>query len=248
MTMPRNGTTSRYRPGAWLTLLLGVYLLLGVPALAVTGGEAPASYTARVLLREGERPARPVGGVSKGEGCLRLDVDLGAPGVFHVLLRPDDDVLYVVSDNLKAYVGVPLRTGGRSLDELAADVAASVMPFGVPILTLRVERGASPGQASWQGYAAERTRVRFVADFMGKATTLDAVVWENAAFAPLPLRVEEIRKNEDGSECPGDAVELADISPASFSGSERAALFEPPAGFTRYASLLDLLLYALAGV
>lgn len=247
MAMRRNGHKGMVRPGAVRAFLLGVCLLLGAPVLAASGQETLAAHTARVLLREGARPARPVGGVTGAGGSLRLDVDLGDSGVFHVLLRPNRDNLYVVSDKLAAWVGVPLRPGARSLDELAADVVASAMPFGVPVLTLRVERGESLGRAEWQGYTAERTRVRFVAEFMGKGTTLDTVVWENAAFAPLPLRVEEMRRARDGSVRPGDAVELDDIKPASLSESEREALFEPPSGFTRYGSILDLLLYALAG-
>ena len=65
-------------------------------------------------------------------------------------------------------------------------------------------------------------------------------------LAPLPLRVEELQRDKDGAVRTGDVVELADIVPAVFSEPERAALFEPPSGFTRYASILDLLLYALA--
>ena len=109
-----------------------------------------------------------------------------------------------------------------------------------------MDRGENLGEAVWQGYAARRTEVRFTAEFMGNAAGLDAVLWENPAFAPLPLRVEELQRDKDGAVRTGDVVELADIVPAVFSEPERAALFEPPSGFTRYASILDLLLYALA--
>lgn len=227
-----------------LLLLSACWCLAGGTAFAKE--RSSFAYTARVLLREGERPARPVGGVSAVDGRVRLDVDLGTPGVFHVLLRPDERNLYVVSDNLRAYVSIPLREGIHGLDTLAEDVAASVMPFGVPVLTLRVERGESLGAADWQGYAVERTAARFSTDFMGNATTTNVVLWENPDFSPLPLRVEEVRKTKDGSVRPKDVVELADIAAASFSAATRAELFEPPVGFTRYASLLDLLLYALA--
>ena len=232
----------------WIALLMlaAVYLASAIPVRASSPEEGPNVYSARVLLREGQDPARPVGGVSAAEGWLRLDMDLGEPGVFHVILRPDRNVLYVVSDNLEAYVSVPLREGGHGLDDLAEDLAASVMPFGVPVLSLHVDRGENLGEAAWQGYAARRTEVRFTAEFMGNAAGLDAVLWENPAFAPLPLRVEELQRDKDGAVRTGDVVELADIVPAVFSEPERAALFEPPSGLTRYASILDLLLYALA--
>ena len=131
----------------WIALLMlaAVYLASAIPVRASSPEEGPNVYSARVLLREGQDPARPVGGVSAAEGWLRLDMDLGEPGVFHVILRPDRNVLYVVSDNLEAYVSVPLREGGHGLDDLAEDLAASVMPFGVPVLSLHVDRGENLG-------------------------------------------------------------------------------------------------------
>ena len=115
------------------------------------------------------------------------------------------------------------------------------MRLGGPKCVLRPNSWATP--PGWTPYSG-KTRLLLLFPCGWRSCRRQRQLW--GLQRPLPLRVEELQRDKDGAVRTGDVVELADIVPAVFSEPERAALFEPPSGFTRYASILDLLLYALA--
>lgn len=202
---------------------------------------AVPAYKATVLLSESGHPPRPCGKVAISDSKARIDVDLGGAGLFQALVRPDLKVMYVVAEDLKAYVQIPIHGDETDIRELIKRVAESLMPFGVPVLVIREDAREIMGKDLWQGYEVLRTKSRFVADFMGTVNSMYLIISENADFAPFPLRVQEIRALDR----PGDirsSVDLIDIIP----GSVSKAQFELPEGYARYSSVLDLLLYAIA--
>lgn len=229
---------------------VGVVLAALVLAVALTSGIARAqsgslAYSARILFREGHSEPRQVGEVTASGPDIRLDADLGAPGVFHALLRSERKILYVVSDALKAYVEIPMQGDERNVADIAQRVAASVMPFGVPVLVIQTRDVQPRGNDNWQGYPAAKTAMRFMADFMGNSGSLNVVLWENPDFAPLPLRIQEVKTSGEVKSC-AELTDIVLLSHADAAKEKGKALFEPPAGYTRYVSVLDLLLYALA--
>lgn len=233
------------RPVATLVLLAVLVAGLNVPSGMARAEAIPFAYSACVMFREGQGEARQVGSVTTFGRDIRLDVDLGAPGLFHALLRPERKTLYVVSDALKAYVEIPVQGDERDVADMAQRLAASVMPFGVPVLGIQATDVQTRGSGMWQGYPVEKTAMRFVADFMGNTGSLNLVLWDNPAFAPLPLRVEEVGTKGEAKSC-AELVDIEPVSPTDAEWEKSAALFELPAGYTRYSSVLDLLLYALA--
>lgn len=233
------------RSAAMLVLLVMLVAGLAWPSGIARAEASPFAYTARVMFREGQGESRQVGSVTAFGPDIRLDVDLGAPGLFHALLRPERKTLYVVSNTLKAYVEIPVQGDERGVAEIARCLAASVMPFGVPVLAIQTTDVQTRGSGVWQGYPVEKTAMRFVADFMGSTGSLNLVLWDNPDFAPLPLRVEEMGTKDEVKSC-AELTDIAPVSPTDAGREKSATLFELPAGYTRYASVLDLLLYALA--
>ena len=93
------------------------------------------------------------------------------------------------------------------------------------------------GHEQVQGYSAQMSRSVFEISFMGTVRQITVDVWENGLFAPFPLKVSvlESRNSREGS------AWLTDIEAARTPDAELAV----PEEFTRYTSVMDLLLFAL---
>ena len=200
------------------------------------------SYQATVVLSEPGLEPRPCGRVAVSGGLARLDVLMGEAGMFRALIRPDQNSMYLLAEDLRAYAAVPVYGDETGLRELALRVADSLALFGFPLLSLREDGRQILEPENWNGYRATKIRGRFVAELMGLAGALNLITWENDGFAPFPLRVEEIRALDDPART-GNSVELADIRPGDPDGD----YFSLPEGYTRHSSVLELILYALAG-
>ncbi len=206
---------------------------------------APAradAYHATVLLREEGLPPRPCGTVAVDGAKARIDVQFGNAGLIYVIVRPEQKAMYAVAENLKTYAVIPLRGDEKDMRDYAARVADSLVLLGAPMLSIREEGAVALGEGRSGAYTARRVKSRFVADFMGTVSSICLIAWENSSLTPFPLRMEKIRSLQ-GEELTGDSVELTGIRPG---GNQDAAFFDPPAGFARAASVLELIVYVLA--
>jgi hypothetical protein len=224
-------------------VLLATLLSALLSANARAAALPTPSYRATVVLREPGLAPKPCGSVAVFGNLARLDVFLGEAGMFRALIRPDQNALYLVSENMRAYAAVPVYGDETDLRELGQRVADSLMPFGLPLLSLREDGRQTLGPATWNGYEATKVQGRFVADFMGLSGAISLTAWENAGFAPFPLRLEEIRAPDDPVPT-GNSVELADIRPGGLN-EEHFAL---PEGYARHSSAAEMLLYVLSGM
>ncbi|WP_446424146.1 hypothetical protein [Mailhella sp.] len=218
-------------------------LLAAALALSLTLGDAPASaspyadFTAAIEYSDSGREARPCGTAAAAGAKARMDIDLGRVGVFTLLIDTESRQLYVLSQKLKAYVLVPVEGDPRNWRDLVASASAVIMPQSLGLVGIRETEREDLGRESVQGYPAQKSRSVFEISFMGTVRQIGVEVWENSVFAPFPLkvRVPESRNSREGS------AWLADIEAARMPDAELAV----PEEFTRYTSVMDLLLFAL---
>ncbi|WP_298067867.1 hypothetical protein [uncultured Mailhella sp.] len=197
-----------------------------------------ADFRADVVSQQGKQSPQPCGTVRASGHYVRLDVQLGRAGEFSFILDEEAKRLSVLSLVLKAYVDIPVSGDARDWRELVKSVSAAVMPQSMGLMSAEEVERAPLSRGSWKGYAANRSRSVFQFTLMGSQRRVTMEVWENEAFAPLPLRVlvDETRETYASS------AWLDNIT-AEQSGD---AIFQIPDDFTRYTSVLDMVLYALS--
>lgn len=223
---------------AWAVFAFVV--LFELPLFASTFAENP--YSANLLLKEVGHTPKLCGKVMVAGSKARLDVDLGVPGVFRAILLADEKTLIVISDALKGYVTLPLTGNERDLRDVAIQAAHSIMPANVAVMEIQEGERKSIGTKNWQGWTASVSQSRFIVRSMSTESALSLEVWDNKALTPFPLRVVNMGGSEGKN---GDSVELVSIN-QSFKPTE--STFVIPDGYTRYTSVLNLLLYAITGL
>lgn len=217
-----------------LLLCVGAVLLV-----AVTSAQAAAyaDFRADIVARVDGKAEKNCGMVMASGPGARMDLDLGSAGAFSILVDDREHMLRVLSHRLKAYVEIPVSGDTRNWRHLVKSAAAAVMPQSMGMISLQEKETVPLGKDNWQGYAVTKSRTLFEASFMGSVHRFSIEVWENDAFAPFPMRAsaEETRATHGGT------AALVNIV------AEQAArsMFLVPEGFTRYTSVLDLLLYAI---
>lgn len=220
--------------GVMLAAALALGLMLsGAPSL----GAPYADFQAGIEYRDGDRPARTCGMAAASAERARMDVDLGRVGVFTLLVDMEEHQMRVLSQKLKAYVQVPVVGDPRSWRDLVASASAGLMPQSLGLVSISETSREELGRESIQGYTAQKSRSVFEISFMGTVRQVTVEVWENSVFSPFPLkvRVPESRSRYEGS------AWLADIGAVRMPEDELTV----PEGFTRYTSVMDLLLFAL---
>lgn len=219
-------------------LLLAAALALNLTLDGVPVSASPyADFTADVEYSDSGRGARTCGTATASGAKARMDVNLGRVGVFTLLTDTESRQMYALSQKLKAYVQVPVEGDPRNWRDLVASASAAIMPQSLGLVGIKETVREELGHEQVQGYSAQKSRSVFEISFMGTVRQITVDVWENGLFAPFPLKVSvlESRNSREGS------AWLTDIEAARTPDAELAV----PEEFTRYTSVMDLLLFAL---
>lgn len=228
---------------AGMAVFIFFYLCAPQGVSAAPFGDKP--YSADVVLKEVGRAPKVCGSVLVAHGKARLDVDLGKPGVFRAIFLPNEKALLVLSDTLKGYVTLPVTGEERDLRALVMQAARSVMPVGVSALDILETESENLGNKVWQGWTARVIRAQYEAHMMGAVNSIKLEIWENAALAPFPLRLINLNAGQGATSTQsGDTVELANINTRPAIPQDA---FFVPESYTRYSSVLNLLLYSITG-
>jgi hypothetical protein len=106
------------------------------------------------------------------------------------------------------------------------------------MVSFQEQSSEEKGRELWNGIEAVKSRCVFKLGFMGSYRDITFDVWESRDIAPFPLKVEVI---EDGR-TRGGSVWLKGIEYVKIPEKD----FLVPEDFTRFTSVLDLILYALS--
>lgn len=227
----------RWLRGAWAVFAAGVFTLAF--SMAASAAVFP-DLRADVYFQRQDRQAVRCGEVLSGGRYARIDVHLAKVGDFSAVVDADGRSLSIVSHKLKAYVSIGITGSVRSWRDLLKSASAVVFPQSLGMIDLRETGCEEEGRGSWKGYPVRKSVCGYEAMFMGRRHRFSLEVWENTAFAPFPLRAEvgETAKTH------GAAAWLDGISRKRASASR----FAIPEGYTRYGSVMDLVLYALTAL
>lgn len=196
-----------------------------------------ADFRADIAYRQEGKSSRHCGSAMSSGRYARMDLDLGSAGAFALIVDTQEHLLRVLSYRLQAYVEIPVSGDPRNWRHLVQSAAAAVMPQSMGMISLQEKEYTPLGKDNWEGYPVHKSRVVFEAGFMGSVNRFTLEVWENEVFSPFPMRAfsEETRTTHAASAALVNiAAELSSLS-----------MFQIPQGFTRYTSIMDLVLYAL---
>ena len=198
---------------------------------------AYADFRADIEYRQEGKAVRHCGTAMSSGSFARMDIDLGQAGSFALIVDTQERMLRVLSFRLKAYVEIPVTGDARNWRHLVQSAAAAVIPQSMGMISLQEKEYTPLGKDNWQGYPVQKSRVVFEAGFMGSVNRFTLEVWENEAFAPFPMHASSLETRATHAA----SAWLMNIAAEQSS----AAMFRIPEGFTRYTSIMDLLLYAL---
>ena len=198
---------------------------------------AYADFRADIQFQREGREVRTCGAAISSGPFARMDLDLGRAGEFSLIVDTREHMLRVLSHRLRAYVEIPVSGDPRDWRTLVKSAAAAVMPQSMGMVSLQEKETVSLGKDSWQGYAVQKSRSVFEAGFMGSVHRFTIEVWENEVFAPFPMRAS----SAETSATHAGSAWLMNIAAEQSSHN----MFSIPENFTRYTSVMDLLLYAL---
>lgn len=199
-----------------------------------------ADFHADVFYQEGSKKTQPCGMVKASGHCVRLDVQLGKAGIFSLILDERAKRLSILSQSLKAYVDIPAAGDARDWRDLLKNASAAVMPQSMGLISAEEVERTELGRASWKGYAVKKSRSVFHFTFMGAVRRVVMEVWENEAFAPLPLKISV----EETKDTYASSAWLDNIT----AGQSADTVFQVPEDFTHYTSVLDMLLYTISQI
>ncbi len=219
------------------TILFTALLFLGCPVLTAQASPDP-QYSADVMLKIGSRPSSVCGTASAAGGRARLDIKTSKAGVFFLVVDTAAGTMRVASERLKAYVEVPVSGDPLDWRDLVRSAAAVVAPQSLGMIDVRETDRRNKGRTVLRGYTAKRSSSTFEILFMGKSRRYQVEVWENDFFAPFPMQAASAETKETW---PGKAW-LTRVT----ADEHEPGYFEIPSGYTRYASVMELILYALA--
>ena len=215
---------------------IAVFLL----CLVVSASGAYAAYAdfrADVQFQREGKIVRTCGSAMSSGPFARMDIDFDKAGRFSFIVDTREHMLRVLSHSLKAYVEIPVFGDPRNWRTLVKSAAAAVMPQSMGMISLQEKETVSLGRDNWQGYSVQKFRSVFEAGFMGSIHRFTLEVWENEAFAPFPLYAS----SAETSATHAGSAWLSNIAAEQSSQT----MFRIPDSFTRYASVMDLFLYAL---
>ena len=224
------------RPYAAFAVLLAV-LLGSVPGWAAS---PYAGFRSAVAYSENGRDSGRCGTAMASDEHARLDVEFRKVGAFTLLVDAEERRLYVLSQKLKAYVSMELEGDARSWRDLVESASAAIMPQSLGLVSIKEIRREELGRRTVLGHAAEGSRSVFELMFMGVVRQFTVEAWDSGAVSPFPLKVSL----PAGQEAQAGSAWLEDVASVRVPESE----FMVPEHFTRYTSVMDLLLYALTAL
>ena len=219
------------------TASVAVFLLCLVLSASGAHAAAYADFRADVQFQREGKVVRSCGSAMSSGPYARMDIDLDKVGAFSFIVDTREHMLRVLSHRLKAYVEIPVSGDPRDWRALVKSAAAAVIPQSMGMISLQEKETVSLGRDNWQGYPVQKYRSVFDAGFMGSVHRFTLEVWENEAFAPFPMYAS----SAETSATPAASAWLTNIAAEQSSQS----MFQIPESFTRYSSVMDLLLYAL---
>jgi len=224
-----------------LRTVQSVLVLLAFLLTAFSAQAAPREdYRAVVKCQDGVRDAQSIGRVMTNGSHGRLDVRLGKAGDFSLLVDGEEKKLLVLSHRLKAYVESAVEGDALSWRGLVHSVSSVLLPQTLGLVSFQEKSCQELGRERVGRHEAEKSRCVFTLGFMGSYRDVTVDVWDSKAFVSFPLKVEVIEDERTR----GGKAWLADIEPVR----EGKELFLLPEGYTRFTSVLDLILYALSAL
>ena len=219
----------------------GVVLLCIVHGLSMSAEAAPlASFCSDIMFQAGKRPAGICGRAASAEGKARLDIYTRKAGSFVIVTDPAEKRMQVCSESLKAYVEIPLAGDAAHWRDLIKSATAVIFPQSLGMVNVQEVSHKKMGVVNLKGYAAEKSRSVFEVTFLGKIRRFEVELWENETFSPFPMQVAVAETAETHAGKAWLTKITADELPPS--------QFNTPKGYTRYTSVMDLVLYAIASL
>jgi hypothetical protein len=219
-----------------LSCLLTAFLAFAC-LLAPLSAEAVAEgLRAELCCQEDGKEKRRGGEAMLAGNKARLDARLGKAGMFTRLVDREGGKMQVLSHRLKGYVESRLDGDARSWRDLVRSASAVLMPQTLGMVSFEEKSCTEQGRERVQGYEAVKSHCVFTRGFMGSYRDITMDVWESPTFAPLPLKVSVVGDRQTH----GALLWLENVRPL-----KEDVEFLPPEGYTRFSSVLDLILYAL---
>ena len=216
---------------------LFILLLLWAPASLAAPSVYP-TFQADVMFQTGKKAARPVGRAMSAGGLSRLDVRTAKAGDFSVIVDMGAMRMKVASHALKAYVEIPLQGRIDDWRDIVRCAAAYVLPQSMGMMDLREAQRRDKGAKTLRGYRVRHVASVFETVFMGMRRSFEIETWENDTFFPFPMQAASAETADTWGGRAWLAGITADDAPES--------AFSLPGSFTRFGSVMDLVLYALA--
>ena len=166
----------------------------------------------------------------------RLDARLGKAGLFSLLVDREAGKMQLLSHRLKGYVQSKVDGGAQSWRDIVSSASSMLMPQTLGMVSFEEKSCIEQGHERVLGYEAVKSRCVFMLGFMGSQRTITMDVWESSAFAPLPLKVSVIGDKDTRG---------ADVWFEGLKPLKEEVDFFPPEEYTRFSSVLDLILYAI---
>ena len=216
-------------------LLVAFFVFACLLAPFKSEAAAEAIYAELCYQEEGKDVRR--GGKAMLVGSkARLDARLGKAGQFTLLVDREASKMQLLSHRLKGYVESKVDGRAQNWRDIVRSVSSMLMPQTLGMVSFEEKLCIEQGREIVQGYDAVKSRCVFTLGFMGSYRTITMDVWESSAFAPFPLKVSVIGDKETH----GAVVWFENVQSA-----KEEVSFLPPEGYTRFSSVLDLILYAI---
>jgi hypothetical protein len=216
-------------------LLLAFLVLASL--LAPLRSEAVAeTIRAELCYQEEGKDVRHGGEAMLAGNKSRLDARLGKAGLFTLLVDRESGKMQLLSHRLKGCVESKLDENARNWRDIVRSVSSMLMPQTLGMVSFEEKSCIEQGRERVQGYEAVKSRCVFTLGFMGSFRTITMEVWESPVFAPFPLKVSVIGDRDTH----GAVLWFEKVQPV-----KEEVSFLPPEGYTRFSSVLDLILYAI---
>ena len=222
-----------FRGGLLALCALCIFVAVPSDAAAVQSG-----FQADVLYADSAREPRKGGTVMTSGEQARIDVRLEKAGEFSLIVDMQGRRMQVLSQKLKGYVETSIEGEPHSWRDLFRSVSSMLLPQTLGLVSLQEKSSEDMGRERIQGLDAVKSRHVFTLGFLGSYRDISVIVWEHPAVAPFPLKAEVLEDDRTR----GASVWLGNVRPVP--GPEDR--FFLPEGFSRFTSVLDLILYALA--
>ena len=213
-------------------------LLAPVFNSAAAAPAVPSMFQAEVMFQRAKKAPQPCGRALACDGYARLDVHTLKAGAFTIIVDGNASRMQVASHALKAYVEIPLQESPGDWRSILRSAAAYVFPQSFGMMNIHEAYRKSKGVEQLRGYAVHHAVTGFDALFMGITHSFEIETWENDAFFPFPLKATcaETKTTWGGS---------AYLSRITADNALDDA-FVLPGDFSRYSSITDLIIYAIA--